>query len=318
MGKPKLSIIVPVYNVELYIEKCIKSILNQTFMDYEVVIVNDCTPDESMRIINSIVANDARFKIINHAENRGAMCSRESGYKNAVGDYYCFVDSDDYIPNNAIELLYNKIVEENADIVVGKIESIYSTKSVCNCVYKVDEYIGSEKIIQETLRGNISSSLYAKIYKKSLFDSVQPAITGISMSEDTMLTFQLLDNVNRLVFIEELVYFYYQNELSTTHTLKLSNIIQKINTTRFMYNKFKNNLNLKKEINGFVIRSYGRAIVDGFKGEDIIGYYDFVNLAKLMRYFSVVSYISDIKVIASIFLFHFRGFEFFFNKDRNI
>ena len=112
----KISIIIPVYNGEKYIEKCLDSIKNQTFKDYEVLIINDGSKDNTKKLIEKYL-NDKRFKLFNRT-NHGIGASRNFGLDESSGEYICFIDSDDYVDKKYLEKLYNKILKENLDIVV--------------------------------------------------------------------------------------------------------------------------------------------------------------------------------------------------------
>ena len=115
--EPKISVIIPVYNVENYLAKCLDSIINQTLIDIEILCVNDGSKDNSEDILNSYAQRDERITIINKA-NGGLSSARNAGIKVANGEYICFLDSDDYFENNACERLYNEILERHADIIV--------------------------------------------------------------------------------------------------------------------------------------------------------------------------------------------------------
>ena len=116
----KVSIIVPVYNVENYIERCLKSLVNQTLKDIEILIINDGTPDNSIEICEKYAKNDNRIKIFNK-ENEGLGLTRNYGIERATGEYIAFVDSDDYVTLDMCENLYNAAIENNADIVYGEV-----------------------------------------------------------------------------------------------------------------------------------------------------------------------------------------------------
>jgi glycosyltransferase involved in cell wall biosynthesis len=111
----KVSVITTVYNVGDYLNKCIDSILNQTLPDIELILVNDCSIDNSLEVINSY--NDSRIKLINNKENKGPGVSRQIGIDNAVGEYTMFVDGDDYIESDCLEMMYNTAIENDAKIV---------------------------------------------------------------------------------------------------------------------------------------------------------------------------------------------------------
>lgn len=116
MNKAKVSIIVPVYNVEKYIDRCLNSLVNQTLKEIEIIIVNDNTPDNSMKICEEYAKRDNRIKIYNKEQNEGLGLTRNYGIKKANGEYIAFVDSDDYVDNDFYEKLYNKIIKTNSDI----------------------------------------------------------------------------------------------------------------------------------------------------------------------------------------------------------
>ena len=114
----KVSVIVPVYNVELYLEACLESIIGQTFKDIEIILVNDGSTDGSLGIMTSYASKDSRIRVLNQA-NRGVSVARNTGLEHASGEYILFVDSDDTILPNAIEALYRKAGETGADLVIG-------------------------------------------------------------------------------------------------------------------------------------------------------------------------------------------------------
>ena len=114
---PKISIIIPIFNVENYLAKCLDSIINQTLMDIEIICVNDGSNDNSVDILNTYAQRDKRITIINKA-NGGLSSARNAGIRVANGEYICFLDSDDYFEFNACERLYIEILEGHADIIV--------------------------------------------------------------------------------------------------------------------------------------------------------------------------------------------------------
>ena len=118
MDRPLLSVIVPVYKAEKYIHKCISSILNQTFKDLELILVDDGSPDNSGVICDEYATKDSRVKVF-HQENGGVCVARNTGLDNATGEYVFFVDSDDYILTDTLETLYTDVLNHNADIAVG-------------------------------------------------------------------------------------------------------------------------------------------------------------------------------------------------------
>lgn len=116
---PKVSVIIPVYNTEKYLEKCLDSVCNQTLSDIEIICINDCSPDNSINILNKYAIQDKRIKIVNRKENGGLSAARNSGIDAATGDYIYFIDSDDWINENYIEQMFSKAVANCMDIVVN-------------------------------------------------------------------------------------------------------------------------------------------------------------------------------------------------------
>ena len=122
MNNIKVSIIIPIYNVEPYIERCIISVLNQSYKNIEIIIINDCTPDKSIELINKLLNNKysstENIHILNHEKNKGLSAARNTGIMNATGDYLYFLDSDDSITHDCIEVLVNAL-SLNIDFVIG-------------------------------------------------------------------------------------------------------------------------------------------------------------------------------------------------------
>lgn len=128
---PNVSIIVPCYKVEQYLRQCVDSLINQTMKDIEIILVDDGSPDKSGEICDEYKAKDNRIKVI-HKKNGGVSAARNDGLKVATGEYVVFVDSDDYVPVDAYELLYNKAIETSADMVIGDvIKVIRRERRVC-------------------------------------------------------------------------------------------------------------------------------------------------------------------------------------------
>ena len=126
---PLISIIVPVYNVEEYLDKCVESIVNQTYKNIEVILVDDGSPDNCPKMCDDWAKKDKRIKVI-HKKNGGLSDARNKGIDESKGEYLSFVDSDDYITDNYVELLYNIISKEHADISMAKQYVVYPKKTI--------------------------------------------------------------------------------------------------------------------------------------------------------------------------------------------
>ena len=127
--KKLISIVLPIYNVENYIEKCMESVLNQTYKNIEIILVDDGSPDNCPIICDQYVKEDNRVKVV-HKENGGLSDARNAGIKVANGDYITFIDSDDYVDKDYVEFLYNTIEETDADIAIGGHRVIYDSGKI--------------------------------------------------------------------------------------------------------------------------------------------------------------------------------------------
>lgn len=115
---PKISIIIPIYNVERYIRQALDSVINQTLKDIEIICVNDCTPDNSFKIVKEYAAKDSRFILIEQEANQGQGVARNKGIDVATGEYIMFLDPDDWFELDACELAYNQIIKNNNDFIL--------------------------------------------------------------------------------------------------------------------------------------------------------------------------------------------------------
>ena len=167
-----VSIIVPVYNVEKYLSKCIEILINQTYTNIEILLINDGSTDNSKKICEQFKEKDSRIKLINK-ENGGLSDARNKGLQEAIGKYIAFVDSDDYVEKNYIETLYSLITKFNSEIAIADFRVIKGAKKIKEDETK--EYcITPEKAIEEMLYSDFYYiSACSKLYKKELFENVE-------------------------------------------------------------------------------------------------------------------------------------------------
>ena len=219
MNNPLISIIIPVYKVEKYLTRCVDSILQQTFQDFEIILVNDASPDNSRKIAEKYAENDKRIRIIDNDENSGAAWSRMVGYSNARGTYLTFCDPDDFLPNDALQSLYTAMIEDSsADICIGNYQRVFPNGNTSS-VFKNQLNYGQDKwsVAKSTLLSETPHYLWNKIYKAELFK--YPIIThkNFSKSSDEFLFFQVLQNCKRVINIDKLVYYYFDNNQSASY-----------------------------------------------------------------------------------------------------
>lgn len=206
---PQISIIVPVYNVEKYISRCIDSILNQTFTDFELILINDGSSDQSGEICDDYVKKDIRIRVI-HKENGGPAEARNVGLDVAKGKYVGFVDSDDYIDVHMYEELYTKCQQEKIDICTCGRFDVYEDGSKIRSTFERDdvETWSNKKAIENLLIWNgIDSSPCDKLFKMELFKYIRfPEDKNV---EDIHIIYKLIDISNGVVHVGKAYYYYY-------------------------------------------------------------------------------------------------------------
>lgn len=208
-----ISIIVPIYKVEKQLERCIKSILNQTFTNFELILVDDGSPDNCGNICNQYKRQDKRVKVI-HKENGGLSDARNAGLNIATGKYIGFVDSDDIIHSEMYERMYNCITKYNADIVQCKFKKFKSIEDI-NKLSNINniniEYYTSKEAIMDMIDNNkINVNTWNKLYKRELFENER--FPKGKIHEDEFLTYKLMYESNKIAYINEELYYYYQND----------------------------------------------------------------------------------------------------------
>lgn len=235
----KVSVVVTVYNVEKFIRRCIESIQNQTIKDIEIIVVDDGTPDNSMSIVEEIAHNDERIRIILHEKNMGLMWARKSGYMAANGEYIAFCDSDDYLPENSIELLLKEAEETQADIVSGNYTHVKLDGSQIVCRNQLKYGNDKLSVFKSLLKNEMKHTIWGKLYRASILkDYSYKTYEHFTNGEDGCLFYQIVENVSKMVQIEEPVYFYMQNLRSSTQVRYKENAIKSICVT----NKTKNDI----------------------------------------------------------------------------
>lgn len=177
MGEnPIISVIVPVFNVDKYLDQCIGSILNQTFTDFELILVNDGSFDYSYKICKEYAAKDSRVRVLSQ-ENKGMSAARNLGIENAKGQYLSFVDSDDYVVPEYLDCLYTILIENDAEVVIGE---YYRYNEETNMLYYhiTDDDLSPSKLDRDESINNLLTmdnftAAWGKLYKKSIFDSLR-------------------------------------------------------------------------------------------------------------------------------------------------
>lgn len=223
MEKELISVIVPVYNAEKYLQKCLDSILEQTYKNLEIIIINDGSTDNSGQICQEYEKQDDRIVYI-EKENSGVSDTRNAGMNRMTGPYVTFVDSDDWLEPNYVKFLYEKLIEHQADIVVGNYtsfnesnsvfyfhtsadyyEKVYDNKSVIPCLYDAKELLKSALIVP-----------WGKIYKKEIIANFRFPIDRIG--EDALFNLKALLDSKKVVYVNKSAYIYRVREGSLSNT----------------------------------------------------------------------------------------------------
>jgi glycosyltransferase involved in cell wall biosynthesis len=211
---PKISILVPVYNVAPYIERCVHSLLGQTKQDLEFVFVDDASTDRSRTILESVLMNyplrRSQIRIIAHTENKGIGIVRQTLLNAATGDYLLWVDSDDYLIPEATELLFQAAVSENADIVTT--DSYYSHRSVHNITVICQQFpTDPRQYIEKLAFRQVRAALWGTISRRVLWTGNRICFAdGINFGEDYYTTVRLFYFAEKIAVLHQPVYYYNQ------------------------------------------------------------------------------------------------------------
>lgn len=217
-----ISVIVPIYNVEKYLDRCINSIINQTYTNLEIILVDDESPDDCGRICDEYAKKDSRIKVI-HQKNKGLSGARNSGIDIAAGEYIAFVDSDDYIDCDMYRTLHEDIVREHAGMAIcGRYYEFEDGRRVQR--YKLDKeikvYSGKEAIIEMNNFSSFDMAAWDKLYRRSMWTNIR--FPQGKLSEDFFIMYQLLDQAGKVVFNPKPLYFYIQRQNSISRNKKIN------------------------------------------------------------------------------------------------
>ena len=206
---PKLSVIVPVYNVEQYIHKCVASILSQTFADFELILVNDGSPDNCDKICDEYASKDNRVKVI-HKKNGGVSEARNVGLDAATGEYISFIDPDDWIDKNMYEQTLAYMADNDLDIVCFDVEEVRTSKSFVRYKYDSNKSFTSREALYEILIDGIDNSPCNKIYKKYTWEGVRFPVGR--RFEDVATIYKTFYNANKIGYMRKAYYHYFRRE----------------------------------------------------------------------------------------------------------
>ena len=208
----EFSIIVPVYNVEKEIKKCLDSIKNQTYGDFEVLCVDDCGKDSSMDIVREYEQKDNRFKILTHEHNRGVSAARNTGLDNASGEYTMFVDSDDWLETNALEIIKNNFDKSKSEVIVFNIYNCYPDgKKEINDTTNFKKANQTQVLLTENNLNTFIGVVWNRAYKTSLINDNHIRFPEGMIIEDSDFTFKISMHLKSVFLIDDVLYNYLRN-----------------------------------------------------------------------------------------------------------
>lgn len=226
--KSKISIIVPIYKVEAYLKRCIDSIVAQTYRNLEIILVDDGSPDDCGKICDAYAEKDERIRVI-HKENTGLGYARNSGLEICTGEYIMFVDSDDWLSTDCVEILYNRLIDDNSDMAVGNYIQIYDDGSTKRGYYKFEEdCVLTQNETLKRLNDHIFSVMaWGKLYKRNVMKYV--SYPAIRPGEDTWVVPDIMKRCDNISFVNRTIYYYYQRPSSIMHSIDSDRLLDGIN-----------------------------------------------------------------------------------------
>lgn len=271
---PQISIIVPVYKVEKYLDRCVNSILNQTFTDFELILVDDGSPDLCPKMCDEWAKKDKRIKVI-HKENGGAGAARNVALRQVKGDYIGFVDSDDWIAPNMYEYLYS-LFQQYPDVQIVQCDAI-QTSSENQIVKQQDQMISvwnRKQMLDYFFRihGEKSNySIWNKLIKREVLKNFS-FIEG-TISEDVAANFDFFMNASKMVTSNKILYFYFVNQSGVTKSKVSSKDLEYIDVWKRIAQKVPDEYKKYADINlaraNFTILS--KMLLSGYnKNDDVV------------------------------------------------
>ena len=206
----KISIIIPIFNVEHYLTVCIESVINQTYQDLEIILVNDGSTDSCPQICDAYASKDARIKVI-HKKNGGLSDARNAGLKIATGDFISFIDSDDLVAVDFCQKLLQTLIDNNADIVecgFHKFETDVDLAKIIATANAASEIFETEIALELLIKDYLQPMVWNKIYRKEVTIHVEFPVDKIH--EDVFWTYKVFGNAGRIMKIQDELYFYRQ------------------------------------------------------------------------------------------------------------
>lgn len=213
MNQELISIVIPIYDIQEYLKSCIDSVIVQTYANLEIILVDDGSPDDSPRICDEYAKKDGRIKVI-HKKNGGLSAARNAGLKAAKGEYVAFIDGDDYIASNFIEVLYKTCKDTGADISCTSFYRVYSGKLVAPYKKSDAQSFNNLEAIRDifTAHSLCEVMTWNKLYRRTLFADNDIEFPVGKLHEDNFTTYKLLYFAHTIAFVNQPLYYYIQRD----------------------------------------------------------------------------------------------------------
>lgn len=251
-----ISVIIPVYKVEKYLDECLESIVGQTYWNLEIILIDDGSPDLCPQLCDDWAMKDSRIKVI-HKPNSGVSDARNGGMNIATGQYITFVDSDDFIEPTAIEKLYNLMQQTGAEISCGGVYRYIdgSRNSIFNrCVKNDCTVFSGLDTLRHVLKWECDCSVWGKLYRRHIIDNLR-FIKGRS-NEDVIFLFELYPKVNCVAYTRKPIYNYRAAEGSVTGVLSSHTMDALVNIAEMKDAVRREKLPVEKELKYYICRIY--------------------------------------------------------------
>lgn len=241
---PLISVIVPVYNVEAYLKRCVDSIRCQTYSNIEIILVDDGSPDNCPQMCDDFASEDSRIKVV-HKANGGLSDARNCGIDASSGEYITLIDSDDYVTEDMVEVLYNRITLDESDMVLCNYLCVGDNGDTSRYAWENEPAMEDELLSSNEAHKKLFGHKHwhyviacCKLYKRFLFDDFRYPLG--KLHEDLHTTHLLFEKCSKISCVKKPLYYYYQNESSITHTYsirRLDAVDAYISRFHFYYDK---------------------------------------------------------------------------------
>lgn len=241
MSIPKISIIIPVYNTEKYLKRCLNSVINQSLKDIEIIIINDCSKDNSITIINEFKNQDKRIKVINKLKNEGLSAARNTGIEAAKGEYILHIDSNDWIEQGYLYDTYETAKKNNVDIVVTDFYKDYDNGKIIYCKEQNIETETGKKVLENCFLNKGYICVWNKLIKRDLYvkNNIKHPI-NISQGEDLAVIPRIFYFAEKVIKINKAYVHYIQNPKSISNTSNTKKILEVYKALDILEKFFKN------------------------------------------------------------------------------